>query len=202
MKVTINYYQKQYQPIWKGVSWQPIPLERNTLFCPDDNTIRNVLISLNKIDPSTPVPATFEQAKTDLHWAIVSYEEEFVLYWLSHYIQAGDRGFVLYRFQHFVASPINFLDFGRRFKLPDESTAKIYLDVFSRLNEWAKLLELPFRYEVVLEDKYMGFQQNFDKPLIVADGNEAKPDTITLFENGPIETKTSFWRRLRAWWKP
>lgn len=202
MKEAIIFYQKQYQPIWKEIPWQPFPLERNTLFCPDDTTIRKVLSSLNKVDPSTPTPDTFEQATTDLHWAIVSYEEEFVLYWLSHYIEAGDRGFVLYRFQHFVATPINFLDFGRRFKLPDESTAKIYLDVFSRLNEWAKLLELPHRYEVVLEDKYMGFQENFDKPLMVSDDNEAKPDTITLSENGLIETKTSFWRRLRAWWKP
>ncbi|GAB4043379.1 hypothetical protein [Spirosoma jeollabukense] len=198
MKQAIVFYQKQYQSIWKEVPWQPFPLEQNTLFCSNDTTIRKVLISLNKIDPSTPVPVTFEQATTDLHWAIVSYEEEFVLYWLSHYIEAGDRGFVLYRFQHFVANPINFLDFGRRFKLPDDSTAKIYMDVFSRLNEWAKLLELPYKYEVVLEDNYMGFQQNYDKLLMVSEDNKA-PDTIPSSENGLIETKTSFWRRLRTW---
>ena len=66
MREAIVFYQKQYQPIWKEVPWQPFPLERNILFCPDDTTIRNVLSSLNKIDPSTPTPDTFEQATTDL----------------------------------------------------------------------------------------------------------------------------------------
>ena len=62
--------------------------------------------------------------------------------------------------------------------------AAFYMDVFSRLNEWARLLDLPYRYEVELRDEYMGFEQ-VDKPSRVF----PEPET------SPTRTR-SFWRRL------
>lgn len=198
MQDATQYFQKQYRLIWENVSWQPFPFEeKHLMYCTDDAVIRNVLVQLTQVDPSAPSPDAMENATTDLHFVIVSWEDEFVLYWLSYYILEGDQGYVLYRFTNVVDGPFNFQDVGNRFKLPEESTAKIYMDTFTRLNNWANLLQLPYKYEVDLRDNYLGFRKNYDHPIRVPDVADAQIEAKIDSNKRYTNTWTKLWTRIR-----
>lgn len=177
-----------YQRVFQGLPWQAFPFDERMMYTGDDGIIRNTLLQLHQLDSTTPLPGVFESAATDLHYVMVGYEQQLVLYWLTHFIQEGDRGYMLYRISQFIDPAFNFMDYSYRFKLPEASLAKVYMDVFSRLNDWARLLELPYRYEVELRDEYMGYQKNFDSSPMKAN------------ERVPVVGNVSFWRRLWAHW--
>ena len=178
-----------YQRIFQHVPWQAFPFDDKMMYADDDGTIRDVLLGLRQLDPTTPLPETIESAATDLHYVMVGYEKELVLYWFTHFIQEGDRGYMLYRISHFIDPSFNFMDYSYRFDLPEASMAKVYMEVFSRLNDWARLLDLSYRYEVELRDGYMGYQKNFDS------------SSITAKEDTPVASNVSFWRRLWTRWR-
>ncbi|AUD06484.1 hypothetical protein [Spirosoma pollinicola] len=178
-----------YQRVFQRVPWQAFPFDDNMMYADDDGIIRDVLLRLRQLDSSTPLPGVIESADTDLHYVIVGYEKELVLYWFTHFIQEGDRGYMLYRISHFIDPSFNFMDYGYRFDLPEASMAQVYMEVFSRLNDWARLLELPYRYEVELRDEYMGYQRNNDL------------SSILTTEDVPVVSNVSFWRKLWTRWR-
>jgi hypothetical protein len=177
-----------YQQVFKHLPWQAFPFDDRTVYAHDDALIRDVLRRLRQLDPATPLPAVMESADTDLHYVLVGYDKDLVLYWFTYFIQEGDQGYMLYRINHFIDPSFNFMDYGHRFNLPETSMAKVYMDVFSRLNDWARLLELPYRFEVEVRDEYMGYQKNNDQAPILAKAKVYRVD------------KSSFWDRLWTGW--
>lgn len=178
-----------YQRVFQRLPWKAFPFDEKMMYTDEDSTIRDVLLQLRQLDPTTPLPAVFEGAATDLHYVMVGYEQQLVLYWFTHFIQEGDRGYMLYRISHFIDPSFNFMDYSYRFDLPEASMAKVYMEVFSRLNDWARLLELPYRYEVDLRDEYMGYQKNADTAPILDK------------EEVPVSRNVSLWDKLRARWR-
>jgi hypothetical protein len=188
MTKDIEQLIRTYRRIWQSVSWQPHPLSEHILYATDDTVIRNVLSKLNQLSPaSNPSPRMVETAATDVdvHYIIVGYDDQMVLYWFTYFTTVGDSGYHLYRITNFTGPSVNLLEYGYLFDLPEASMAAFYMDVYSRLNEWAKLLELPYRYEVELRDEYMGFER-IDKP-----------DRALTDQAIPAISSGLFWRR---WW--
>lgn len=177
-----------YQRVFQGLPWQAFPFDERMMYTGNDGIIRDALLQLHQLDSTTPSPEAFESAATDLHYVMVGYEQQLVLYWLTHFIQEGDRGYMLYRISQFIDPSFNFIDYSYRFRLPEASLAKVYMEVFSRLNDWARLLELPYRYEVELRDDYMGYQKNVDSSPVKAK------------EMVPVVDNISIWRRLWTHW--
>jgi len=182
---------RAHQRVFQRIPWQAFPFDERLTHVDSDSIIRDVLLQLRQLDPSIPLPGVFESAATDMHYVIVGYEQELpelVLYWFTHFTEEGDRGYRLYRISHFIDPSFNFRDYSYRFDLPEASMAQVYMHVFSRLNDWARLLELPYRYEVNLRDKYMGYQKNDD------------PIPIITREQAPLTRNVSFWEKLCARW--
>ncbi|AUD06143.1 hypothetical protein [Spirosoma pollinicola] len=187
MNKDLNQLISVYRRVWQSVRWQPYPFDENMVYTSDDTVIENVLVRLNQLNPaSNPHPSVMEKMATDaeVHYIVVGYDEEMILYWFTYFLKVGDSGYRLYRITNFTGPAVNLLEYGHRFGLPESSMAAFYMDVFSRLNEWARLLDLPYRYEVELQDEYMGFEQ-VDKPSRIF----PEPDT------SPTRNR-SFWRRL------
>lgn len=178
-----------YRGVFQHLSWQALPFGEKLIYTEDDACIRATLLKLRQLDPTTPLPAVFESTATDLHYVMVGYEQQLVLYWFTHYSQPGDTGYRLYRIDHLIDPTFNFLAYGHQFDLPEASMAKVYMEVFSRLNDWARLLELPYRYEVDLREGYMGYAKNLD------------PVTRLVQEKQPALSPISLWRRLWTRWR-
>lgn len=144
---------------------------------------------MRELDPSVPLPKTFESAATATYYVVVGYDKELVLHWLRHFDRVGDRGYILYRISHFTDPDFNFMDYNHQFGLPESSMAQVYMQVSSRLNDWARSLELPYRYEVSLQEGYMGYQENNDSIPIIDQ------------QRAPLTRNASLWKKLIALWR-